>query len=382
MLIFHHISLRAAALTLTAVLLAALTTACGRRGQAGTMPDGGDTLTERASLLTIVDHGDFVAVTIADPWDSTAAPLQRLVLADSARLAGMTVPTGWTPVRVPLSNSLVFSSVHAGAITEMGAAGAIKGVCDAAYFKLKPIADGLRDGSVVDAGSSMSPSIEKILLMGPDAILRSPYQNSTGATLASTGVPVIEMADYMETTPLGRAEWIKLLGALYGKLDRATAIYDDVAGRYEAVKGLTAQAAKRPKVLTETANEGVWYVPGGHSYMARLIADAGGDYLWADDRSTGSLPLDYAAVYARAAEADVWLVKTYGHEVTLESMRQANPLNAKFKAMSTGGVYGCDTEASTLFEDFPFHPDLLLKEFNSIFTSTGTDSLRYYRQAR
>lgn len=353
----------------------------GPNGRGESDAAGGDTLTHEATLLTIVDHGDYTTAAIANPWDSTAGELQTLVLIAAGKPKPAELPRG-TVITVPITNSIVYSSVHAAAIDELGAIEAVKGVCDAAYFKIPAIVKGLADGSVVDAGNSMSPSIERILLLGPDAILKSPFQNSSAGGIETTGIPVVECADYMESTPLGRAEWIKLLGELYGKRDEAAAIFQKVSKEYNAIRSKAAEAETRPTVISETVNDGVWYMPGGNSYMARLFADAGGDYPWSGDTSAGSLPLDFATVYDRANDADIWLVKTFGKDLTLDDLRSAYPLNERFKAFATGGVYACNTATSPLFEEFPFHPEKLLREYYNIFHPSDDSRLTYFNQVR
>lgn len=363
-----------------ALIIGSCVTGCkGGSGGSENNVGGGDTLTCEATLLTIVDHGDYTTATIANPWDSTAGDLQTLVLVAAGKPKPADLPGG-TVITVPLGNSIVYSSVHASAIDELGAIGAVKGVCDASYFKIPAIVKGLADGSVVDAGNSMSPSVEQIMLLGPEAILKSPYQNAASSGIEATGAPIVECADYMESTPLGRAEWIKLLGELYGKRAEAAAIYQKVVEEYNAIRSKAAEAETRPTVISETVTDGVWYMPGGDSYMARLFADAGGDYPWSDDNTSGSLPLDFATVYDRASEADVWLVKTYGNDMTLDGLRSISPLNERFKAFKAGGVYACNTATSPLFEEFPFHPEKLLREYYNIFHPSADRTLTYYRQ--
>lgn len=366
----------------TAIFTATLLTGCRQSGSGyDSLTQEGDTITSQASLLTIIDHGDYTTAIIANPWDSTGQPLQTLVLVPADKPLPTQMPDG-TVVKVPLRNSLVFSSVHAGVIDELGAIAAIKGVCDAEYFKIPAIAAGLADGSVTDAGNSMSPSLERIMLLNPDAILRSPYQNSTAGALETAGIPIIECADYMESTPLGRAEWIKLLGELYGRRAEAAKIYDDVATTYNNIKEKTAATAHKPKVISETVTDGVWYIPGGNSYMARLFIDAGGEYPWSDNTATGSLPLDFQAVYDKAADADIWLVKSYGKEdMTLDNLRSLYPLNERFKAFGSGGVFACNTATTTLYEDFPFHPEKLLLEYYRIFhPEAGAGETVYFKK--
>lgn len=363
---------------LVSSVIASCLTGCRNHSESAVIT--GDTLTHEAHLLTMIRTDSYIMAEVLDPWNQGNI-LGRYMLVDSAHTAPDSIPAGTTVIRVPLTNSTVYSSVHAGIIEELGALGSITGVADGSYFNMPSIISGITDGTITDIGSSMSPSLEKLIKLSPDAILTSPYQNAGHGLIDKTGSPIVECADYMESTPLGRAEWIKLMGALYGRYDRAAEIFDSVAVRYNTLKSIAANEERRPKVISESVTDGVWYVPGGNSYMAAMFADAGGDYPWSDDTSTGSLQLDYPAVYARAADADIWLIRTYGYDLTLDNLASQYPLNKKIRAYGTGGVYAANTATSTLFEDFPFHPERLLHEYiNIMHPGLLPDStLHYYR---
>ena len=122
----------------------------------------------------------------------------------------------------------------------------------------------------------------------------------------------------------------------------------------------------RPKVICESVTSGVWYVPGGDSYMAHLYVDAGADYPWSNDTSTGSLSLSVEQVYATAHDADVWLIKSL-KPMTYKEFADRYPLNAKFKAFKERKVFQCSSLSSSLYRDFPFHPEVLLREYVRIF---------------
>ncbi len=356
---------------------------CGRSFGDRDAKVGGDTITEMASLLTIVDYDDYMVADIRNPWDS-AALLQRYVLLPDTDSSVMSIPSG-TVVRVPLKKSLVYSGVHAGAIAELGRISAIKGVADADYFTVADIRDGLKKGLVADVGSSMSPDVEKVTELDPDAILASPYQNAGYGIVEDLGIPVIECADYMEPTPLGRAEWIKLLGVLYGNLSEAENIFGKVKVRYEAlVESVENDRQNRPKVITERVINGVWFVPGGRSYMSRLITDAGGVNPWMDTSDKGSLQLDFSSVLDRACDSDIWLIRNLG-PLSLGELESSYSLNAEIKAFKDGEVYVADTSTCTLFDDFPFHPEKLLKEYIHIFhpeLRAEGDTAVYYKRIR
>ena len=354
---------------------------CGGSSRASGDSAKGDTLTSVSSLLTLVDCGDYVVADVKNPWDSTRLLHRYILLPDSVSVPDA-LPEG-TLVRTPLKNSLVYSGVHAGAIRELGAIDAVKGVADAAYFTMAEIGEGLRDGSVTDVGSSMSPDVEKVTLLGPDAILASPYQNSSYGVIESLGIPIIECADYMESTPLGRAEWIRLLGELYGRRAEADSIYRHVAHDYSGLASRVASVTLRPKVITERVMNGVWFVPGGRSYMSRLITDAGGFNPWEDTADAGSLQLDFSSVFDKAYDADIWLIRNYGPGLTLSELKNSYALNSRLKAFEKGDVYVADTSVSTLFDDFPFHPEKLLREYIILFHGAdyaGADTTQYYKR--
>ncbi|MDO5772182.1 MAG: ABC transporter substrate-binding protein [Bacteroidales bacterium] len=289
------------------------------------------------------------------------------------------LPEG-TVVRVPIERAVVYSSVHAGVMKELGAFSAVRGVCDAQYYTMPEVQSGLDDGSIADCGNSLSPTIERLVALKPDAIILSPFQNAGYGVLTNLGVPIIECADYMEHTPLGRAEWIKLFGELLCCREKADSIFQATADEYSALTALTATVEHRPKVISEMITSGVWFVPGGDSYMAHLFTDAGASYPWSDNNNSGSLSLDFSQVLARAQDADFWLIKPDRH-LSYSDFEAINPLNVKFKAFGCRGVYQCVTSETSLFTDFPFHPQVLLRDFVKIFHPELLPDyqLRYYQ---
>lgn len=355
---------------------------CG--GSAERMTEGGDTLTARSALLTLVDHGTYVTAEIADPWnDGKLLAAYALVGRDS--VVPENIETGYTVVRVPLSRSIVYSSTNTGVLGELDALEAVAAVADGNYYSPSDTVSRLiGEGRIRDIGNSMSPDPEAIVEVSPDAVIVSPYENAGHGVLDLMGVPVIDFADYMETTPLGRAEWVLFLGELYGRRDNARELYTRVCGDYEALRDKVAEAElPKPKVLTETLTSGIWYVPGGRSYMARMLSDAGADYPWSDDSSTGSLQLDIASVIDRAADADIWISRTYGALRGREALCDITPLSRQFKAYETGRLYNCDTSVSPIFNDIAFHPERVLRDFIMIFHPGLIDDgegMRYYKQ--
>lgn len=299
-------------------------------------------------------------ISIINPWKKDAN-LCSFTLSDSDE------STPSNTITRPLKRVIVYSTVHANIIKELGHLSAVKGVCDPQYFTIPEIIEGVNNGSIVNVGSSASPNIERIIALSPDAVIVSPYQDSQFKDIEKLGITVVQCADYMETSPLGRAEWIKLFGELFGEQEKADSIYNNVLTEYNQLKQLATQLQHKTKVLSENIINGTWYVPGGDSYMAQLFADAGSTYAWSDVHTTGSIPLDMAQVLEKSHDADVWLIKSLESSFSYTKLKVQNALNSEFKAFKQKNIYFCDTERTTLYQDFPFHPELLLKEYIAIF---------------
>lgn len=341
--------------------------------------DGASSDLKYATGLVITKGNGYTKVTVKDPWNK-GKNLQTYVLVARNGNTPTDLPEG-VVVKVPLQSALVYSDVHASIIKELGAISSVKAVCDAQYFKTQEISGGLKSGGVVDCGSSMSPNVEKIVSAAPEAILLSPFQNGGFGALSNLGIPIIQLSDYMEQSPLGRAEWVKFVGLLFGKSAEAESLFGKVADDYNSLLGLVGETSERPKVISETVMSGVWYVPGGKSYKAAFFKDAGADYPWASDESSGSLPLDFAQVLSKAQDADVWLVTTLGRDLTADGLLAMYPHNDEFAAYKNHGVFYANTAESRLFEETPFHPEMLLKEYIKIFHPEVLPDyeLRYYK---
>ena len=354
---------------------------CVRNSAGSSVSEGGDTVTVRSDLLTLVDHDGYSVVTVRDPWDSTRVMATYLLVDRDVDEENLPQAGNAVVLRVPLEKSLVYSGVHGGAVEFLGEAERIAAVADGSYFTNPVLRKMIDGGRIADVGNSMSPSVERIVEIEPDAILTSPYQNSGHGAIESLAIPIVEMADYMESTPLGRAEWIKFIGRLYGERAKSDSIFAAVVGEYGRLRAVGRKAAEHPVVLVEQPLSGVWALPAGESYMARMIADAGGVYPWADTGGSGSIELDPAAVLARAENADVWFIRSYG-PLTLGGLVSQNPLNGRFRPVESGSVYVCDTSVCPLYDEFPFRPHLLLADYVAILhPSLGMDSVRYYRRA-
>lgn len=346
-----------------------LLSACGGGSKTSSLQAEGDTVRMKySSLLQIVKHADYTVVTIRNPWD-TLKVLHTYLLADREKPLPEHLPEG-TIVRTPLQKSVIYSSVHCSLWSELDELKGIGGVCGLEYIKLPQIQEGCRNGSIVNVGNSMNPDIERIIDLRPDAILLSPFENSGGyGRVGKLNIPIIECADYMETSALGRAEWMRLYGLLLGKEAQADSLFAGIEKEYLTLtQQVKSQNLKRPMVISEMKNSSAWYIPGGNSTMGRLYQDAGADYVFAYLSNSGSVPLAFETVFDRGGNADIWLIKyNQPQDKTYSELERDYAPYARFKAFQDRKVYGCNTNHVPFYEESPFHPELLLKDLIKIF---------------
>lgn len=462
----------------TAALLMA---ACQGGKTAAADAEAGDTLEMKyAKLLTIVKHGDgedasgngegadyqYAEAIVANPWKAGTL-LHRYILIPKgeegdktvARLAlqrtsgmGCTTDT----VRTPVERSAVFIAPHCQLMYELGCQQAIRGVCDLNYINIPDVrkraasagkassekassgnassGNASAQNSIVDCGSSMAPDIERIIALKPEAILVSPFENSGGyGKLDKLHIPLIEAADYMESSPLGRAEWMKFYGMLFGRAKnisttaaveasttaaveasmtaveasmtaagkaseatagkaseatlpascelRADSLFAKIEKEYLKLK---AEAGKLPKglsILTERKTGNVWYVPGGQSTIGILLKDANARYIFSDDKHSGSLPMSPEQILAKGNQVDVWAFKYFGGApLSQVQLLQEYDGYKALAAFSRGNIYQVDTSTVPYFELTSFHPELLLREFIILAHGERFGKLRFYKK--
>lgn len=383
-------------------------TACQGGKTAAGMEEGGDTLQMKyAQLLTIVSHDElgYTEVKVHNPWKE-GTELHRYILvpkgkegdATMAKLAGQahgegkaaaTLGVKTDTVRTPLESNLVFTAPHCQLLTELGCQNAITGVCDKDYINIPDIksraqADAKVAHPIMDCGSSMQPDIERIIALHPEALLISPFENNGGyGKLDKLRIPIIETADYMETSPLGRAEWIKLYGLLLSS-SKADSLFSAIEKEYLQLK---AEAAKLPlglSILTERKTGNVWYVPGGKSTMGILLRDAHAKYIFADDQHSGSLSMSPEQIITKGNQIDAWALKYFGgNALTKNELLAEYQGYQALKAFQTGTVYETDTSCEPYFELTSFHPEILLREFIILSHPEAGDKfgkLRFYKK--
>ncbi len=324
-------------------------------------------------------------VRIDNPWKE-GQTLHRYLLVPYGAVVQHQTEQGTTVVRTPLRRSVIFTSVHAALVCELQAQEQMAGVADAKYMKVPYVQQGIADGRLADCGDGMSPLIEKIIDAGADAILLSPFENSGGyGRLEDIDIPLIECAEYMEHSPLARAEWMRFYGMLYGQEQQADSLFAVVDSCYRALCREAEDLGRGRSTLLDKQTGSVWYVPGGRSTIGQMLVDAGADYPFAADDHSGSLALPFEAMLERAGESDVWLLRyDAADSLTLSSLLSEQPGYKQLRSVHEGQVYACNVATSMFYEESPFRPDLLLRDFIQIIHPDipNPAPLRYYHKVK
>lgn len=328
------------------VAVCVATIGCRNSGNSNrrTVSEGEKISFRHARLLNVTKRGGEIEIVVRNPWDT---------------LSVLSV----TRVKIPVSKVCAYSSVHASLLTELGCQHTIKGLCDVQYLTDTVMKDAVSKGEIADLGSSIQPDVEHIMASGADILLTSPHEGSAiDGKIASTGIPVLACADYMEISPLARAEWIRLFGILVGKENMADSIFDAVEKRYNELKMMARKSSHRPTLLAEQPYQGVWHVPCGGSTSGILYADAGADYIFADLDGAGSQSVGVETILERGMNADLWLIKSFG-PLSRQDIIRDNPALRPIKAE----LLVCNTMVNDYYGETPFHPDLILENLVAIF---------------
>lgn len=360
--------------TLTILFVSMLLCAC----HGGTQFNAEGGILELASHITINETPHSYHVRIANPWKKGTL-LHTYTFTDS-------LPTDYSfnrnvnTVHIPLKRVVVMTNSLAHLMVELDVEDCIAGVCEPEYISDTLIRARLADGTIVDCGNSMYPTIEKIMSLHPDAIMVSPFEGTGYGQLEKLGIPLLECADYMETSPLARAEWIRFYGRLFGAAATADSLYGQVSHDYNSLKEIASKTVMRPKVMLDTRSGSAWYVAGGGSTIGRMIADAGAEYLFADNDGSGSVPLSFETVFEKAQDADVWLLKNSSSiPLTYNLLESDFKSYASFKPFRERNIWVCDVNQVPYFELSSFHPEILLSDFISIFHPETSSGRHFYR---
>jgi iron complex transport system substrate-binding protein len=341
-----------------------------------------------AQGFTIGYFDGYKEVKIFNHSAASADTLDYLLLP-----AGAAVPAGHPHahvIRIPVQSIIASGSTQIAQADFAGVADRITGVGDGQYVINPLVREGLRTGRVRQVGLESNLNNELVISMRPGVMMTMTNPDAAFGeykTLIDAGIPVLPNADWLETTPLGKAEWVKLMGALTNREDGVNRKFDSVVQTYQRLAAIGNTTTNKPSVIIGMPFKGTWYTPAGGSYMAQLLRDAGAGYHWADTRGTGSLALTFETVAPEALAADFWL--DVGDVNSREEILAQDTRFGAFRSFRTDAIYNYnhrvnDAGSSDYWETGAVNPQWVLADLIRILHpgALPTDTLIYYKQIK
>ncbi len=292
------------------------------------------------------------------------------------------IPDGYTVIETPVKGVICMTSLQLSGFLKLQALDQIKGIASAKRLFDKELKARLDEGKILKIGKEGNFDDEIVLASNPDAILVSLSKRGGFDKLEDSGIPLIPYMGYQETSPLAQAEWIKFVGMLTGKATEAITLFNEIEDNYLAAKALVAEkTTAQPIAFYGKMHGDNWYAMGGESFIAKIIADAGGKYFIDDDR-TGGVNLDFERVYAQGEHCDYWVLQNKGKDrQTYENLLAEDSHYGDFRAFKQKKVICCDVSHTPVNELSPMEPDIVLKDFIKVFyPDVLTDySPKYYQ---
>jgi iron complex transport system substrate-binding protein len=306
----------------------------------------------------------------------------RISLASGSEIKLLsTEADGPLEIAIPARRIACLSTTHASYLAALGFSEAVVGVGYAESVLDQEVKKRIENGSIGNITSASGLDLEKLLALSPDVFLTYSYESIPEELIRHAGVKIMYINEYEEPDLLGRAEWIRVFGALVGRFQKADSLFEQVADRYDALRKSVFTSSKSPAVLTASFYGGQWFVPGGDSYAAKLIADAGATYLFHHKEGSGNVAVSFEELYKVAAQADffgkVAAVADFGPESFFEGDKRFLGL----KCHTKGGLFVCNTIEADYFGRASVEPDVLLADLISVFHPDilPNHSPRYFR---
>lgn len=343
---------------------------CKREKTQGPGEKGTETAVKYARGFRITHFDSYTKIEVSAPWPDAEEHFTYVLTGK-----GETLPEGVSydaRVDVPVKNMVVTSTTHIPALEALGVEDRLSGFPDTRFISSEKTRKNVDSGRVKELGSNESINTEVLIDLQPDVVIGFALNGGNKAyeTVQKSGIPVVFNGDWVEESPLGKAEWIKFFAPFFGKEAKADRIFSHIETEYLNARKLTENTGEKPTVLSGAMHKDVWILPGGQSWAAQFINDAGGDYLWKDTDNTGSLFLSFESVLSKAQNADFWISPTMfsGYE----ELKAANPHYKEFRPFQTQNIYTYSKTKGAgggmlYYELGPNRPDIILKDLIHIF---------------
>jgi iron complex transport system substrate-binding protein len=323
-----------------------------------------------AAGFEIYKHEGYSIVKITNPWPEAKETFSYVLKQKNAIIPDSLM--NFTIIPIPIKTIVVTSTTHIPSLEMLGVENTLVGFPNTDYISSEETRKRIEAGKVREVGKNENLNTEVLIDMQPDMIVGFGLTNSnpTLDILQKSGLKVMLNGDWTEQSPLGKAEWIKFFGALYGLDSKANSIFSEIEKEYNATLALAKKASKKPTALSGAMFQDQWYVPQGESWASLFLKDAHANYLWADTKGTGGLSLPFEVVLEKAQKAEFWIAP--GDFSSLKQMSDSNPHYAQFDSFKNKKVYSYALNKGAkggilYFEWSPTRPDWVLKDLIKIF---------------
>lgn len=325
---------------------------------------------EYSSNLAIYKYNGYSIVKVINPWPDANKDFTYVLKEKNA-----TVPDSlqkYTQLSVPLQSIVVTSTTNVPFLEMLQVEKSLTGFPHTDYVSSEKTRKLIDAGIVKNVGQNERLNIEQLIELAPEAIVTFGVDNNNPmiANLEKSGLNVIIQADWMEQSPLGKAEWIKLYAALFGKEKEGKILFYNIVKNYNEALQLVANQKAESTVLYGSMYQNQWFVAKGKSWVAQFMKDAKSNYLWNDVEGSGSLGLAFENILDKAKNADIWIAT--GSFKNLNELAGNNPHYTQFGAFTNKNVYTFESKmgakgGTVYYELAPSRPDLVLKDYIKIF---------------
>jgi cobalamin transport system substrate-binding protein len=354
----------------------------------GTDTIPGKTSIQYAKGLSIAYHDHYKLVNILNRLNNQTDTLQYLLVQ-----SGFPAPAGFPKaqvINIPVKTFIGMSSMHVALADFVGVSDRITGLGSLQYITSPTVRGNIKAGKIKEVGMDANLNNELIISMHPGLLIAMANPEAGFGkfkTLMDAGVPVLLNTEWLENTPLGRAEWVKLMAALVNKEDEVNPKFDSLANEYNRLAELGRAAANRPAVIIGMPFKGDWFVPAGESYMAEFLRDAGASYKWSETKGVGSLQLNFESVAPEALKADYWL--NVGYVDKKADIAAKDTRYTSFRPFKTGQLYNNnlrvnDIGSNDYWESGAVSPQIILADMIRILHPEllPDHQLEYYKQLK
>ena len=325
-----------------------------------------------AEGFNITTHSNFSVLEVNNPWPNAEKAYKYVLISKENAAKTSFMKDEYDGIIItPVKQIVVTSTTHIPALELLNEESTLIGFPGTDYVSSEKTRQRINNGSIRELGKNEGLNTEVLLSLKPDVVIGFGVDGTSKSlnTISKANIPVIYNGDWVEKSPLAKAEWIKFFGALYNKTKEADAIFLTIETDYKAAQKLAKTVKNRPTVLSGAMHKDVWYLPNGTSTEAQFLKDANVDYLYADTAGAGSLALSFETVFEKAKSADLWLSPSY--YPTMDALKQANTHYTQFDAFKNNNIYTfANTTGKTggvlYYELGLARPDLVLKDIIKI----------------